>query len=1026
MPGLQYRLPLRSWAWGVVAVALAASCEDTVRPQLVLTLDRPSAISFAQVGIYDEEGVRTGVNTYGLILQKAQGTVAVSWHDGDILPEPILLDTDRFTPGTNPIPVGSLPADIATDPSSCYVATANAGTCDLSLIEVSSVVDRSLRPSVRRIDLVDASGVAIPARPTAMASAPIDGPGETEFECPADPQSWLLYIAYPDCNAVAAVDAATGQAVAAVQFADDGTLTITDGTLACAGTGACGSFVAGAEQNAPRPSVVEMRVEQAGEDTSRRLYIGFDNRSAITAVDLDSEYRPEASNFTVSLEGDIGITALAVSDQLTLAGGNEFRFAYAIATDGTVRVADVNAIKAECETQGDSRYLHDETDQAFLPCMTRVDPRTPPRRAGARSPGIHIPGNALAMDVAFAHIGGSVGDLSPTTLIGDFAYIPISTGQILVVNVYDRNYAAARGFVELDSDDYYPEITLSLPHQIRDNGVDRNRLWGFNAPKPEENPDPREDQACNSPDPNTTAETLYGPRGVLLEEPPPSGNAASDNVASDKEYLLPHLRSVWCKADGDAIDPVATPDDFLPVSELSIGADTSTRKQAFPDWPSVLDEDTWTIEWEGAVVTGRIGAASFVGGFAIEDGSEPFCGIGVELHDVLVFLGCNPALGSADCALGESCFVDPEAAEPTGLCLPDDRVDQLANECRGILTTRRRFSVKEVFSDRLVLQERRRVLRTTPLEGCTGDAQCDTLYAVERALAEPEPEPSNFKPTWLCEPDPSRAGDVPRCVMTCTTDNDCETDLGFACSGGYCVEGAVPPPQCLPSLRRYAVRSSDAFVVTSQRTGYTHNRIVATDGSKQCLDDPDGHPLSIGRIPLTAVPCTGDGIEDIEPNPCLVTVEDAEKGRDCRKPLEERQAQAIRFRNSALTLHLVDPVVRTAASQECDVKVKVNQDGNDEDVSIAGIPIVYPEYVQKFVVQGGPRPMREAMLATGGFGERRQMAFPVGITFGPDGRLWVLDQGDRLTVIAGQVVLINGQVIRFSPDNLRESAFYLQ
>src|SRR5262249_58374187 len=93
----------------------------------------------------------------------------------------------------------------------------------------------------------------------------------------------------------------------------------------------------------------------------------------------------------------------------------------------------------------------------------------------------------------------------------------------------------------------------------------------------------------------------------------------------------------------------------------------------------------------------------------------------------------------------------------------------------------------------------------------------------------------------------------------------------------------------------------------------------------ECMRDPTASPLKIGRLPLRAPPCdptadprTGkkpDGTFDV--NPCSLTVDETELQANflpgtCTQgtpatTIVTRPADAIRFRNQAMTWTLVDP-----------------------------------------------------------------------------------------------------------------------
>src|SRR6185369_2294954 len=120
---------------------------------------------------------------YAFILQSAPGTLAVAqWPSkpstafagNDIQ----VLDADPLTPGKNSISIGEEPNAIATDKAGCFEVTANAGSCDLSELDIGSVLDNdsSTPVLVNRVDVniknPDGTTRPIRARPAAMVAEP--------------------------------------------------------------------------------------------------------------------------------------------------------------------------------------------------------------------------------------------------------------------------------------------------------------------------------------------------------------------------------------------------------------------------------------------------------------------------------------------------------------------------------------------------------------------------------------------------------------------------------------------------------------------------------------------------------------------------------------------------------------------------------------------------------------------------------------------------------------------------------------
>src|SRR6185503_11600188 len=391
-----------------------------------------------------------------------------------------------------------------------------------------------------------------------------------------------------------------------------------------------------------------------------------------------------------------------------------FRFLYAVASDRTVRVVDLER-NLECDTQVDPRFLHDVHDPSFLSCMAVGDPTTPPRRAGVRGPGIEMPRDAVPLDVSLALVNPAtpVGDVSPIDMVGTYAFVTTSDGFVYVINVDDDNYPD----FEDDDDPQRTDMTLAVPHQMRDFVTQRSAVA--------DNCQPASQEALE-----------LGPR--LIE--PPSMLITEDRLAVNKLHLMPTLHQVMCTAG----------DDRAAVSELDFDAPVAVRERTFPDLRPVFNEKV-TVTWEGPL--SRDDALTDLDGPPVRNGvveqlptrvrlrdpNRPFCSTGAEPFDVITLIGCDPALGDAQCGIGEVCFVHPDSPTvvPSGICMPFGKTDELSGLCRDFLITRRQYAARSVYSGEVTLGNRRRVLRTTPIAGCTSDAQCGQLADYETTLPDP-------------------------------------------------------------------------------------------------------------------------------------------------------------------------------------------------------------------------------------------------------------------------------------------------
>lgn len=1001
--------------------SLAACGTDTAAPA-IRNFDRPTDMAFACFGdLRVDDTVITSAQPigsctahqrgeapegqeglvppefFGFVLQPERGTVAV------VNVRALgVQDNDSLTPGLNDIPVGTLPVGMTEDASGCHVMVANAGSCDLAAVNVTSAIDPGQITEVNRLTVTTPTGELLLARPRSITSGPqIEDVGQV---CPISAQG-TVYLSYPECHLVAAVDAASGQVQSGLVFSSDGSVALATDADYAACPVQCGDSVGNLAHGVEAEIIEERPVAMEISPDGSKLYVTSESSPFFTIVDLDASGLPTATVRRVRVEGSVGLLKFAVSGRIDMGGDlrggevnmpvGEFQFAYAIATDSTIRVLDLDA-GVECDTQVDPRFLADVTDYAFLSCMPVGDVRTPPRRFGARGPGIQLPGSiqhgsnglatlALPLDVAITNVAapGDLGATSdPNQMVGTFAFATAATGQVFVINVDDDHYADH----EDPADPLRVSMPLALPHQLRDDVTERDK--------------PSPDCLNLSAQRNELgARVMAAPRQIV--------NPAV--IATNKLHELPFLQGLRCEGEDGLGNLISTI-----ISELSIAASADVRERAFPDL-RVVENQEWFITWEGSLAGDNLfvnidgppirkGVVARDGNRALlQDASEPFCSIGVEPFDIAALVGCDPLANNAQCGVAEKCYVHPDSttAVSSGVCLPADRVDELSGQCRDFLISRRRYSVSTTAKGELELIERRRMLRTTPLDGCASAAQCVELADAQRLLGdgahplEADLEDPAREFSWACEADPSREPGVDRCVMTCDSNEECEN--GFSCSEQRCVEARLPPEQCLASVQRYQLIAGEAFAVLGADDGFLHS-IVADPVTGACVQPPDAHPLAVGRIPLRAPACDEDGDPYTGPNPCSTTVPHTEEfvpyvveGEACvarQAEIRTREAPAIRFANPALTFHMVD--TETTGDLEC---------RNDQAGMGPSIGTPYAGYQMILDIGGGflPKTVPELLAA-----------LPIRIVTGPAGNLWVLDQGDASS-------LTRGRIFRFNP-----------
>jgi hypothetical protein len=965
------------------------------------------------------------VNWYGLILEGGPGTVTpvqIATADDSIS----TLDADPLTPGPNGIAVGAEPVGIVVDVAGCHAITANAGSCDLSLLDVGSAVDRTPGATVERLAVRSASGAPVLARPAAIVAEPSTAE-DVGFACPARPTG-IVYVAYPSCHAVAAVRADTGTVVGGIRYSAAGVPAVFTGELTCPRE--CGA----SEPSTPGTRPVALDLELDARTGTRRLVIGSDNSATIDVVELDLGFLP-LSISRIALEsprGDLGIVAVALSPQIGMGGdsgtvvedmssGGELQFVYAVATDGTVRVADVSSLQRECDTQIDPRFARAVTDVRRLSCFPVGDPTNPPRRPG-RGPGMRLPDGAVPLSVDIVRGLPTPSDMrgraDPARLIGHFAAVSASDGSTYIVTIDDDDLVDTYSLQR-------PAVPASnvMAHQLRDSTPGR-------TPTAEES-----DPECTN-----AAPVISGGQGGTARTSTPVRSVPDGTITDpDKRLVLPSIRQVKCEYRVDAPtadDPDRTLPAFRPVSELAFGA-IAERTTTLPD-PSDLPDETWTLAWEGAYsaheATVRVDGA----GTRVVDASRRFCEAGVERFDFVQFRGCDPAASGA-CPSGYVCYVHPESTiQSFGSCMRSGEAERLRDACRDFLTSFRRYTVKTAKSGELLLSPRRHELRATPVDGCTSDSQCESLasYAVGFGLI-PRPG-AGASPAWTCEADPDRApigGTGKRCLARCTTTTDCVS--GTVCQGasgasrGYCMEGVAVSQSCVNGPQRLELRASEAFAVLGSASGFAHPIVEGPGGV--CQRDPLAAPRIAGRIPLeprdpvsgavrrcdpAANPVTGalpGG--GYEPNPCATTAIH-EQPKITRgggsSPCEINASTtetvtltlpAVKLRNLGMNLTLVDPYY--AGDATCPL---------DRGGSLGKIPHLVPGYTLTFRVQAPSRPQRVR------YGTRTP-SIPVRVLRGPRDSIWVVDEGDYLST-SSTAASTRGNLFRAALTDLTGGAVF--
>jgi hypothetical protein len=343
-----------------------------------------------------------------LVPQSARGELAlVDTAQGK------LIDLDPYTPGFGFLPVGKLPEHIRSSKDGCWAVTANSDSCDLSRIDVSTVVHSSiisLFPNDLNQGTIAADGVrqlplSVPsatpgappkilqARPSWIEMAPENDEGGTpsqhgfengtNFCSGGQHRAW---VALPGCGLVVKVllenapdPTSMSTAVPTIERAlrvdKSGVTEVTDlstiecpvecaGAIGSGGTADLGAPATPGDMGAgnlpssqawPSALAVDAEPDVSGVVKAGRLVIGDGYGERIDIVPFDVASGKIGTPASVTLDpGDNGLLQPGVRVVRVGPRSAAGKFLYAVARDGTVRVIDLDR-NAECETNPDPR-----------------------------------------------------------------------------------------------------------------------------------------------------------------------------------------------------------------------------------------------------------------------------------------------------------------------------------------------------------------------------------------------------------------------------------------------------------------------------------------------------------------------------------------------------------------------------------------------------------------------------------------------------------------------------------------------
>jgi hypothetical protein len=840
----------RRAGWALLALAAALGCGEDFSVVPVRNLERPSDLGFACLAVVetpsgpavsgrpmafchspeiDKLDPRVNLNnraqgTFGLATNTARGELAAIDFDLAEYRVSPLLDLDPRNPGYNQLPVGALPEVISVSDDSCRAVTANRGSCDLSLVDLS----RLMAPQfpVRTASTGTGSVVShirFLAGTTEMRASPYEvsmlptghwAPTQSmarEQPAPAcraegvarpeGPVPWRALVTFPGCDLVALVDLPSGAIVSSLRIQPDGTAIDSGQGPACPAE--CPDVVGGPP---PAPGatgtlgVGALAVLPDGD----RAYVGATRSQFVTPIDITPAGLVAAAPLELA-EAPGGITRLRLSVNpygANLAAGGRFlgergTFMYAFARDGTVRVIDLNRTtpmgrERECDVNVDPNTLFSNTDTM---CHPVTEGR--PRRLLATGPGLRIPVSEqpevappVPVDIAFAQIG-----------VNPIGLLLASNGQIYHVAL--NGVLASQGL---------GARLPTLPHNFR--------------------------RISYSPG------SVAGGDPIVIAEP--------ERQFTANRTPFPTRVGFNSRLDGPRIE--------------SYG---DNKYVEFPRAYAAVPED-FDLTWEGVLPGTERGSAQLdpgnPAGLTLTDPGADFCRAGVEEGDILALTGCEQ---DVDCDRDRRGLAVCHRAAPgaQGVCLPRDFVadEERLRVCRPEFSSRRRYQVKEVFRGRLTLAVRLDEVPLPRIYACQEHADCQPGPAHQPGVTPGDPG-------FMCLA--HGGGTERRCLKTCgerapdgtwrLNDRLCRAghlcaDVGDAMFGPMCIEAPPPRPECMPLPVSYRVQAGHSYLAASSALPYLGSRREEPSTDRwggRCVPDPTRNPLHGQRIPLSAPHCT--------------------------------------------------------------------------------------------------------------------------------------------------------------------------
>ena len=778
-----------------------------------------------------QPGAAISSRTYAFVPNSASGDLSVI--DGDSWK---LVDLDKATGGYGRAPLGTLPEQISASSDGCRLVTANRGSCDLSVVNPSTLlasrfaaeynsdtVSVTVPPGngIQRVTPMRGDGMPLGAAPYEVVFLPIDTSAMNASHnlCPADGAggSWRALATFPACDLVAILDLPSGNIVASAKMVK----------------------ATGPDPfNPSQPRTVITLVDQGtspqclAECGSGRAQgpAPFDAGAGDDGGTSDGGTTPGPTPAEQGLYRPTGIAITPRADHAYVSLAN-YPAVVSFGLTPTAFTAPQNSIELHENAQGSNRIRLGVDPNKFatttmdfagvfvgqdaVDTVTEPPPDDPTKKGAPIDPRGYLyvvarDGSLRIVDVAV--FGDPTVEVECETNFDPLANPPQSPNNRCIRwgTVKRRQYSgtatAGLRFPTPVIDVAAADMTSTQQEETVNGGY----AWVLTASSSiylvNITPDQRRIKAVVRQNqrtlfpltPENTAEGFVyknaDPTPGLVYESPPFPNQPRDrNVVSYTISLDPTLGPTRLDTppiallSGPYIEPFYT--QGTQDNATSLDPQAQPTYVFFPDRQGATAQG-WDVSWQGTLVSPRY--SGILHGTKLDDRGGGFCSAGVLAGDIVTIRGCG---SDSECPLGMVCHRDssldqvPGGLTVTGLCVSSNQ-PSLTSQCAPYVSSVRRYEIVAAKQSSLILKPHldelvRSALTPCQIQAGTTGADGGTAGAdggsddggAGDGGAMTDHSNDCFDPTDSTTPFNQfvcvDVGLQPRCLNPCKTDQDC-------------------------------------------------------------------------------------------------------------------------------------------------------------------------------------------------------------------------------------------------------------